>query len=75
MKNIIADIVGTQRGWIIRQVLKYVAMGGAVASTWLVSKGADAASAELIIAGATSIISGALELGLSKLASKVAATE
>jgi len=74
MKNIINSIVSTNKGWIVRQVLKYVAMGGAIASSWLISRGADASNADLIISGATTIITGALELGLSKLASKVAAT-
>jgi hypothetical protein len=74
MKNIINSIISTQKGWIVRQVLKYAAMGGAVVSSWLVSKGADASNAELIVSGALTIVTGALELGLSKLASKVAAT-
>lgn len=73
MKNIINSIVSTNKGWIVRQILKYAAMGGAALSTWLISAGADAASAELIVSGLITIVSGGAELALSKLASKVAA--
>lgn len=73
MKNIITSIISTNKGWIVRQVLKYVAMGGAAITTWLVTKGADTSSAELIVTGLTTVVTGSLEIGLSKLASKVAA--
>jgi hypothetical protein len=73
MKDTITSIISTNKGWIVRQVLKYAAMGGAALSTWLVSKGADASSTELIISGLVTVVSGSLELVFSKLASKVAA--
>lgn len=73
MKDIINSIVSTNRGWLVRQALKYAAMGGAALSAWLVSKGAEASSAELIASGAVTIVSGGLELIFSKLASKIAA--
>lgn len=73
MKDIITSIVSTNKGWFVRQILKYAAMGGAALSTWLVSKGADTSSAELITSGLVTFVSGGLELVFSKLASKVAA--
>lgn len=73
MKEIITTIVSTNKGWFIRQALKYVAMGGATLSAWLMSKGADASSAEVLIAGLTTAISGGLEIAFSKIASKIAA--
>lgn len=73
MKDIITSIVSTNKGWLVRQILKYAAMGGAALSTWLVSKGADASSTELITSGLITVVSGGLELVFSKLASKVAA--
>lgn len=73
MKNIINSIVSTNKGWIVRQILKYAAMGGAALSTWLVSKGADAGNVELIVSGLTTVITGSAEIVLSKLASKIAA--
>lgn len=73
MKDIITSIVSTNKGWLVRQILKYAAMGGAALSTWLVSKGADTSSSELITSGLITVVSGGLELVFSKLASKVAA--
>lgn len=73
MKDIITTIVSTNKGWLVRQALKYATIGGAALSTWLISKGAEASSAELIVSGLITTASGGLELVLSKLASKIAA--
>jgi hypothetical protein len=73
MKELFTSIVSTQKGWIIRQLLKYAAMGGAALSTWLISQGAEASNAELITSGLITAVSGALEFALSKVASKIAA--
>lgn len=73
MKNIVNSIVSTQQGWIVRQALKYIAVGGTALSTWMVAKGADPDSAQVIASGLVAAASGAAELFLSKLASKIAA--
>lgn len=73
IKEIVSTIVGTNKGWLVRQALKYAAMGGTALSAWLVSKGADASSVELITTGLITVVSGGLELFFSKLASKIAA--
>ncbi len=73
MKDIITSIVSTNKGWLVRQALKYATIGGAALSTWLISKGAEESSAELIASGLITAASGGLELVLSKLASKIAA--
>jgi hypothetical protein len=73
MKELFTSIVSTQKGWIIRQLLKYAAMGGAALSTWLISQGAEASNAELITSGLITAVSGGLEFVLSKVASKIAA--
>lgn len=73
MKDIITSIISTNKGWLVRQALKYTTYGGVALSTWLVSKGADVSNAELIVSGVTTIVSGGLELIFSKLASKIAA--
>lgn len=73
MKNLIESIVSTQKGWLIRQALKYIAVGGTALSTWLVAKGADPDNAQVIVSGLIAAASGAAELFLSKLASKIAA--
>lgn len=73
MKNLIESIVSTQKGWLARQALKYIAVGGTALSTWLVAKGADPDNAQVIVSGLIAAASGAAELFLSKLASKIAA--
>lgn len=73
MKSLLFSLISTQRGWVVRQVLKYVAMGSAALTTWLVAKGYDPDSATALAAGLAAGISGGLELLLSKLASKIAA--
>ncbi len=73
MNRIVKFIVSTRKGWIIRQILKYVAMGGTALTSWLLAQGADASNAELIVTGLTTAITGTLEVAFSKLASTVAA--
>ena len=73
MKEIITTIVSTNKGWLIRQALKYAAMGGAALSAWMISKGADTSSTEVLIAGLTTAVTGGLEIAFSKIASKIAA--
>lgn len=73
MNDIITSIISTNKGWIVRQLLKYVTIGGAALSTWLVTKGADASDAELIASGLVTLTTGGLEFMFSKLASKIAA--
>jgi hypothetical protein len=73
MKEIITTIVSTNKGWLIRQALKYAAMGGAMLSAWLISQGADASNAEILTAGLITAVTGGLEIAFSKIASKIAA--
>ncbi len=73
MKEFVLSLVSTQKGWIVRQVLKYITVGGSALSAWLVSQGAEASSIELIVTGATTLATGAIEFALSKVASKIAA--
>lgn len=73
MKSVLFSLIATNRGWVVRQVLKYVAVGSTAMTTWLIAKGYDADSAVALAAGLTAGLSGGLELLLSKLASKIAA--
>lgn len=72
MKKIIAGIISTRKGWLVRQGLKGITVASASLSTWLLAKGADAETASAIVAGATSVAAWGIETGLSKLASKIA---
>jgi hypothetical protein len=71
--TILLSLISTNKGWIVRQALKYVAVGSTALTTWLVAKGYSPDSAMALAAGLTAGISGGLELLLSKLASKIAA--
>lgn len=73
MKDFLKYIVSTQRGWIIRQAIKYCAMGSAALATWLAAKGLDENSSQALAAGIAAGVSGLVELLLSKAASKIAA--
>lgn len=75
MKDIFTSIISTNKGWIVRQAVKYVAVGATALTTWLVAKGYDPASAATLTTGLTAGVAGGLELLLSKLASKIAATD
>ena len=73
MKSLLFTLIATNRGWIVRQALKYIATGATALTTWLVAQGNDAQNAATLAAGLTAGVSGGLELVLSKLASKIAA--
>ena len=72
MKDILLPLIATRNGWIFRQLRKGVAIVCASLSTWLLSNGATPEVAAAITAGVGSALAWGAELGLSKLASKVA---
>lgn len=74
MNKIIINIVSTQRGWLIRQALKYTSLGVASFTAWLAGQGVIADETALLGA-ATSLVTGILELGLSSMASRIAAED
>lgn len=71
--NIIETLIYTQKGWIIRQALKWIVLGAGSATTWLVAKGVAIDNPEAITGAATTIGVGLIEFALSKAASKIAA--
>lgn len=73
MNDFITNMVSTNSGWVQRQILKYTAMGAAIATTWLVSHGLDAVNATTLATGLAAGVAGVAELLLSKAASKIAA--
>lgn len=72
MKEILLPLIATRNGWVFRQLLKGVAIVCASLSTWLLSNGATPEVAAAITAGVGSALAWGAELGLSKLASKIA---
>ncbi len=73
MKSLVFSIISTNKGWLVRQALKYVTVGATALTTWLISQGYEATNAETLTVGLVAGVSGGLELLLSKLASKIAA--
>lgn len=73
MKAILQSLVSTQSGWLVRQLLKFATLGGASLTTWLTAHGATAEHTTAIVTGSITLLTGLLEFGLSKLASRIAA--
>lgn len=75
MNTLLLNLVSTNAGWLARQAVKYSAVGAAIITSWLVGHGLDATHASVIAAGATSIVLGLVEAGLSFIARKYATPE
>lgn len=73
MKDLIANIISTQSGWLKRQILKGITALSGLASAWLLAKGVEQDETAAIAAGTVAILSALAEIGLSKAASKIAA--
>ncbi len=71
--NLISTLISTQRGWLVRQALKFATWGGVAASTWLASKGFHLDNPEAVTSALATLAVGATEFLLSKAASKIAA--
>ena len=72
MSKIILNIISTQRGWIVRQAIKYATLAGASVTTWLLSQGVNISDSAAITAAAVTLATGAVEMALSKAASHIA---
>jgi hypothetical protein len=71
--NIVLTLISTNKGWFIRQALKWSAYGGSIATTWLVSHGVALSDPQAITAAIGTIAIGLIELILSKMAAPIAA--
>jgi len=72
--KIIETLISTHKGWLIRQALKGAVALGTVVTTWLVSHGVAIDNPQAITAALSTLLVGLTEMGLSKLASKIAAS-
>jgi hypothetical protein len=73
MNKIIINIISTQRGWLIRQAIKYATLVGASLTTWLLSQGVAIGDGATITAAVVTLATGLAEMALSKAASHIAA--
>lgn len=72
MKTILLPLIATRDGWAIRQVLKGITILCASLTTWFIAQGVDASTSVAIVSGISAALAWGAELGLSKLASKIA---
>jgi hypothetical protein len=72
MKELVLPLISTREGWVFRQLLKLISAVSASLTTWLVAQGVEQNATTAIVAGVATILTGASEFGLSKLASKIA---
>jgi hypothetical protein len=72
MKELFLPLIATREGWAFRQILKGITVACASLATWLLAQGVDASTSTAIVAGISSALAWGAELGLSKLASKIA---
>jgi len=68
--HLVEMLITTNKGWIIRQLLKGVGYLGATITTALVSHGVTLSDPQAITAALSTVAVGALEMVLSKYASK-----
>ena len=72
MKSMLLPLIASRNGWAFRQVLKAITVACASVTAWLTSSGVDASTSTAIVAGIGAALSWGAELGLSKLASRIA---
>lgn len=71
-RTLIVSLIGTKGGWLSRQLLKFITIGSSSVTAWLLAKDVPAETTTLLVTGIVAGVSWAAELGLSKLASKIA---
>lgn len=73
MNKLVFNLVSTQKGWLIRQTMKWAAVGGTALTTWLVTKGVPITDSAALTAALSTLSVGLVEFALSKIASKIEA--
>lgn len=71
--KLIELLVTTNKGWIIRQLMKGAAAAGTMATTWLVAHGVSLDNPQAVSAALATLSVALAELVLSKVASKIEA--
>ncbi len=72
MNSLLESLTATNGGWLLRQALKLIAVASASLTTYLAGMGVPDNTTAAIVAGVAAVLSWGAELGLSKLASKIA---
>lgn len=73
MNEFLFNLVSTQKGWLIRQAMKWAAAGGTALTTWLIAHGVPITDSAALVAACSTLAMGLVEFALSKIASRIAA--
>jgi hypothetical protein len=72
MNAILLSLTATNSGWLFRQVLKLIAAASVSMTAFLAGQGVPEHTTAAVVAGVAAVLSWGAEIGLSKLASKIA---
>jgi hypothetical protein len=72
MNALLLSLTATNSGWLFRQVLKLIATASVSMTAFLAGQGVPEHTTAAVVAGVAAVLSWGAEIGLSKLASRIA---
>jgi hypothetical protein len=72
MNALLYSLTATNSGWLFRQVLKLIAAASVSMTAFLAGQGVPEQTTAAVVAGVAAVLSWGAEIGLSKLASRIA---
>lgn len=72
MNSLLFSLTATNSGWLFRQVLKLIAAASVSMTAFLAGQGVPEHTTAAVVAGVAAVLSWGAEIGLSKLASRIA---
>lgn len=72
MNDLLYSLTATNSGWLFRQVLKLIAAASVSMTAFLAGQGVPEQTTTAVVAGVAAVLSWGAEIGLSKLASRIA---
>jgi len=72
MNDLLFSLTATNSGWLFRQVLKLIAAASVSMTAFLAGQGVPEHTTAAVVAGVAAVLSWGAEIGLSKLASRIA---
>jgi len=72
MNALLLSLTATNSGWLFRQVLKLIAAASVSMTAFLAGQGVPEHTTAAVVAGVAAVLSWGAEIGLSKLASRIA---
>jgi len=72
MNDLLFSLTATNNGWLFRQALKLIAAASVSMTAFLAGQGVPEHTTAAVVAGVAAVLSWGAEIGLSKLASRIA---